>query len=100
MSTAAPNTELAASSVPAATAVRRTRDGWPSSLGGGRGRCCPRGCTGRSSACGARPSRRSRVPTETASRSSSTSDTIGAESVAVQQFGHRDHRLLVRAPTT
>ena len=48
MSTAAPNTELAASSAPAATAVRRTRPGPPSSSGisGCRG---PRGRTGRSS---------------------------------------------------
>ena len=66
VSTAAPNTELAASRAPAATAVRRTRLGPPSSSGWAAAAraAAPAG----PAACGARPSRRSSVPTVTASR--------------------------------
>ena len=98
VSTAAPNTELAASSVPAATAVRRTREGvallarlrlvLPARLH--------------------RPVQRVRgaaLPPEQGADRDGEPVLVhighdGAESVAVQQLGHGDHRLRVRAPTT
>ncbi len=99
VSTAAPNTELAASSVPAATAVRRTRDGWSSS---------PRRRDALLPARLHRPVQRVRgaaLPPEQGADRDREPILVhighdGAESVAVQQFGHGDHRLRVRAPTT